>query len=476
MEVIEEVEGHPEALLVNENAPFKVRALIEAKVLARLGMPIIVIQLLQMAVLVVDTIMAGRYSATDLAGVAIGGAVWVPTFLFLIGTLSSLTPVVAQFHGAKQVQPIAAYVYQSFWQAMALCLPVFLIAYSLTSVFTLFGVDDSILPIADRYIQVIVLGLPAVLGFNVLRFFSEGLSLTKPAVYASLLGLIINIPLNYVLIFGKFGFPELGGVGCAWASAACFWVMFLFMAVFVALKSDYSTYHLYKKIIGFHRKPSMELFKIGLPIGCSHFVEASVFCVIAVLLSSLGPIIVASHQIALNVAALVFMIPLALGMALTIRVGFLVGAQQYQEARFAAFLGLIGAVGFAFASGLMLFLLRYEIASWYNDSPDVIQLAGSLLVFAAIFQLSDALQVAAAGALRGFKDTRIPMMIMLFSFWVISLPIGYILSLTDVFGPPWHAKGFWLGLVIGLTITSVLLIIRLAYISGRAPALTLKNS
>lgn len=460
-----EVDQHPEAQWVNESAPLAQRVAIEARVLGKLCWPIIIIQLLQMAVFVVDTIMAGRYSATDLAGVAIGGAVWVPTFLFLMGTLSALTPTVAQLHGANNSQPIRHYVYQGFWQAIALAIPIMILVHYVEPVFALFRVDENILPIATQYLQAVATGLPALLAFNVLRFFSEGLSLTRPAVYASTLGLVVNVPLNYIFIFGKFGLPALGGVGCAWASAISFWLMFIFMAIYIALHQQYQPYSLYKKVIGFERDKCFELLKIGLPIGGSHFVEASLFCVIAVLLSSLGPIVVASHQIALNVCALAFMIPLSLSMALTIRVGFLVGAKQKHEARFTAFLGLLFAIAFGCCSALLLFLTRESIATLYNDSKEVIALTSSLLIYGAVFQLSDALQVTAAGALRGFKDTRIPMLIMLLSFWIISLPFGYILSLTDLFGPPWHAKGFWLGLVIGLTITSILLIIRLHYMS-----------
>lgn len=467
MDALNNLNEHPEEILVNEQAPLKQRLLLEASVLTRLCGPIIVIQLLQMAVFVTDTVMAGRYSAADLAGVAIGGAIWVPTFLFLMGTLSALTPTVAQLHGAKNYSPIKHYVYQAFWQALGMSVPIVILAQYLAPLFQLFNVDDAILPIANNYLRAVVIGLPAVLAFNVLRFYSEGLSLTRPALYASLLGLVLNVPLNYILIFGKFGFPELGGVGCAWASAFSFWIMFFFMAIFVKFKQDYHPYQLYQKVIGIEKSRMAELFKIGLPIGGSHFVEASLFCVIAILLSSLGPVMVASHQIALNVSALMFMIPLSLSMGLTIRVGFLVGAQQSHEARFTSFLGLALCVAFALGSGIFLYLFRYQIASLYNDSADVIQLTGTLLVFAAVFQISDALQVTAAGALRGYKDTRMPMFIMLLSFWIISLPIGYTLSLTDIFGPPLYARGFWFGLVLGLTITSILLILRLRIISKR---------
>ncbi|VUD58577.1 Multidrug resistance protein MdtK [Thalassocella blandensis] len=467
MEVLDTLNEHPEEILINEQAPLKQRLRLEAAVLTRLCAPIIVIQLLQMAVFVTDTIMAGRYSAADLAGVAIGGAIWVPTFLFLMGTLSALTPTVAQLHGAKNYSPIKHYVYQGFWQALFMSVPIVFLAQGVEPLFRLFNVDDAILPIANQYLCTVVLGLPAVLAFNVLRFYSEGLSLTRPALYASLIGLLINVPFNYVLIFGKFGFPELGGAGCAWASAFSFWVMFIFMAIYVKFKQDYQPYQLYQKIIGIEKSRMAELFKVGLPIGGSHFVEASLFCVIAILLSSLGPVVVASHQIALNVSALMFMIPLSLSMGLTIRIGFLIGAGQSREARFTGFLGLAMSVAFALGSAMILFSFRYQIAALYNGSVEVIQLTGTLLVFAAVFQISDALQVTAAGALRGYKDTRMPMFIMLLSFWIISLPIGYTLSLTDFFGSPLYAEGFWFGLVLGLTITSILLIIRLQIISKR---------
>lgn len=457
----------PETLMVSERAPLLKRLSLEGKVLAKLCLPIVVIQLLQMGVVVLDTVMAGRYSAIDLAGVAIGGAIWIPTFLFLVGTLSSLTPTIAQLHGAKRLGPIGLYVYQGIWLSLLLAVPVMIAAQFTGPLLRIFAVDEHILPIAEQYLAIVVLGLPAVLAFNTFRFFSEGLSLTRPAAYASLIGLLVNFPLNYVMIFGKWGFPELGGIGCAWASVISYWAMLIFMLTWVALRKEYRVYHIFQKIIGLKRKETTELLKIGLPIGGAHFIEASFFCVIAILLSSLGPTVVASHQIALNVSALVYMIPLSISMALTIRVGFLVGAKQGHEARFMAFLGLSFAVLFSLFNAVLLYAFRFPLAELYNSSADVIELTASLLTFAAIFQLSDGLQVSAAGALRGYKDTRMPMLIMMVSFWVISLPIGYMLSLTDIFGPPRYARGFWLGLVIGLGITSILLIYRLHQFSSR---------
>lgn len=411
--------------------------------------------------------MAGRYSAADLSGVAIGGSIWFPVFMFLLGILSSLMPTVAQFHGSNNVAPVAKYVQQSMMQALAFSPLVFILGFYMPQLLELIQVDVATQPIASGYVRAMALGLPAVLGFNVLRFFSDGLSLTRPAVVASVVALAVNIPLNYLLIFGKFGFPEMGGVGCGWASAISFWVMFLFMAAVVFAKKSYAPFHLLKNFHPPHWPTHKSLLKVGLPIGFSYFVESSMFGVIALFLASLGPTVVAAHQIALNFSALVFMVPLSLSMALTVRVGFLVGAQQTQEARFTAHLGFVFAIVYGLVSALMLFFFRSNIASLYSENPEVVAMAATLLSYAAFFQLGDVLQVTAAGVLRGYKDTRVCMLIMIFSFWCFSLPIGYTLAMTDWFGHPWHAEGFWLGLVIGLFTTGAMLVWRFNSIAKR---------
>ncbi|WP_158658149.1 MATE family efflux transporter [Agarilytica rhodophyticola] len=453
--------------LKTQPTSLKTRVRNESRSLFSLGGPILMVQLLQVAVVTMDTVMAGRYDARDLSGVAIGGSMWFPIFLFLTGLLSALTPTVAQLHGAKRYEEIPKQVFQSAWIVLFVTPFTMLLLMSLSPVLVLIGADDAIRPIANGYLNAMIWGLLPVLLYNVLRFYSDGVSLTKPAVMASVIGLVCNAFLNYGLIYGKFGLPEMGGIGCGWASAISFYIMFFYMAVVVLTKKAYLPFKL-SKVDKIWDWPSLRsLLRLGIPIGSSHFIESSMFAVIALFLAPLNPTVVAAHQIALNCSALLFMIPLSLSMALTIRIGFFIGSDQVFDARFTAYYGIFLALAYAVFSGIMLYNFRFQIAELYNSQPEVIALSSTLLLYAAAFQLGDAFQVTAAGALRGYKDTKITMYIMFVTFWFFGLPLGYILGLTSLIVEPMYAQGFWFGLVIGLLMAGIILIMRLRVISTR---------
>ena len=439
----------------------------EIGVLAILGGPIVVTQLLQMAIGVVDTIMSGRASAQDLAGVSIGVSLWIPIFLFSLGTLMALTPVVAHAKGAKQDEQIAPAVYQGFWIALAAAGLIVSLLVNIDPILGWMSINDEIRPVAAGYLYAISFGMPAILGFNVLRAYADGLSLTRPAMIASIVSLAVNTPLNYVLIYGKLGFPAYGGVGCGWASAVALWVSFAVMAAYVTCAKGFRSTWLLSRWYRPHWQQIRSLLKLGLPIGCSYLVESSMFSVIALFLATYGAVVVASHQIALNVASVVFMVPLSLGLAATIRVGFLLGAGQPLAARFSAFTGVGLALVYGTTSAICLWVFADTIVAWYTSEHQVQRLAALLLIFAAVFQLTDALQVTCAGALRGYKDTAIPMVVTIVAFWLLGMPLGYTLAMTDWFGPPWEAKGFWTGIVLGLSVAAVCLSSRLHLLSRR---------
>lgn len=440
----------------------------EASAVLLLAAPIMVSQVLQISATVIDTLMAGRASATELAGVAVGSSLWIPVFLFMIGAQSSLTPVVAQLVGANRYQDIARPVYQAFWQILIYLPPVVVLAFYIEPLFRLMQVDEKILPIASGYFQALIWGLPGLMGFNILRCYSDGLSLTKPAMLASLVGLIVNAPMNYVLIFGKFGFPALGGVGCGWASTLSFWVMFLFMLGYTGWHKFYRLAPLYLRTYGLYMPDLTNLFRIGIPIGLAFLVESSMFSLIALFLSSKGPIIVAAHQIVLNVASLLFMVPLSIGLALTIRIGQRLGAQQPEMAKITASTGLVLALGISLVSASVLVLFNESIAWLYNDQIPVIELAAQLMLIAALFQLADATQVTAACILRGYKDTRVPMFITVAAYWLVAIPVGLYLSNIGINGQPLNAHGYWYALLVGLSFAALLLYQRYRRVSDQA--------
>ncbi|MCY1280605.1 Multidrug resistance protein NorM [compost metagenome] len=435
----------------------------ELRALLTLAAPIMIAQLAVTAMGFVDAVMAGRVSPRDLAAVALGNSIWVPVFLLMTGILLATTPKVAQRFGAGQPEQIGPLVRQALWLALAVgLLAGALLALGAEPVLRLMKVDAELIAPSMGYLYGIAMGFPAVALYHVLRCFSDGLGRTRPSMLLAVSGLLLNIPLNYVLIYGHLGFPALGGVGCGWASGTVMWFMFLGMLGWVRRAPAYQSSRLFARFDWPQREPILRLLGIGVPIGIAVFAESSIFAVIALLIGGLGATVVAGHQIALNVSSLVFMIPYALSMAITVRVGQALGRREPREARFAAGVGIVAALAYACLSASLMLFGRHGIASIYSPDPQVIAVAATLMVFAALFQFSDAIQVSAAGALRGYQDTRITMLLTLFAYWGIGLPVGYALGLSDWFGAPSGPSGLWQGLIAGLTMAAAMLMVRLA--------------
>jgi len=435
--------------------PARIR--LEFRNLLALALPIIIAQLATTAMGFVDAVMAGRVGPKDLAAVALGNSIWVPVFLLMTGTLLATTPKVAQRFGAGTHSEIGPIVRQALWLALVVGLIATAMLVAAEPVLHLMKVDPELIGPCMQYLHGIASGLPAVAFYHVLRCTSDGIGRTRPAMVLGLCGLALNIPLNYIFIYGHFGVPAMGGVGCGWATAIVMWVMALGLAGYERWAPAYRSSEIFSRFDWPQWAVIKRLLAIGLPIGIAVFAESSIFAVIALLIGSLGATVVAGHQIALNVSSLVFMIPYSLGMAVTVRVGQALGREEPREARFAAGVGMGTALAYACISASMMLLLREPIASIYTADPTVIHIAAMLIVYSALFQFSDAIQVTAAGALRGYQDTRVTMILTLFAYWGIGLPVGYALGLTEPRGP----SGLWQGLIVGLSCAALMLSIRL---------------
>jgi MATE family multidrug resistance protein len=438
------------------------RASTEFYSLLKLATPIIIAQLANTAMGFVDTVMAGRVSPQDLAAVALGNSIWVPVFLLMTGILLATTPKVAQRFGAGAHTEIGPLVRQALWLALAVGIAAAVILWNAEIVLSLMNVDPALIEPAMGYLRAVACGFPAVALYHVLRCFSDGLGHTRPSMVIGLCGLALNIPLNYIFIYGKLGLPAMGGVGCGWATGLVMGFMFLSMLWWVKWAPFYQPSKIFSHFEWPQWAVHKRLLSVGLPIGISVFAESSIFAVIALLIGGLGATVVAGHQIALNFSSMVFMIPYSLGMAATVRVGQALGRGEPREARFAAGVSMAAALGYACLSASLMLLLREEIAQIYTPDRAVIAVATTLLVYSALFQFSDAIQVTAAGALRGYQDTRVTMILTLFAYWGIGLPVGYALGLTDWFGEPSGPSGLWQGLVVGLTCAGGMLAVRLA--------------
>ncbi|MDH5546147.1 MAG: MATE family efflux transporter [Gammaproteobacteria bacterium] len=440
----------------------------ESRALLVLATPIVISQLAQMGMSFTDTVMSGRHAESSLAGVAIGSSVWIPCFLFLTGVLMAVTPFVAQAWGAQQHKDIRVTVQQGMWLALALGIAMMLVMQSLGIIFDYMEMEPVAYEQARGYSYAVSFGLPAMALFVVLRSLNEGTHFTRPYMYVSIGAVLLNIPLNYIFVYGKLGLPEMGGVGCGWATALVLYLEFFALLFVTRRQKELNTLGWFTN----WQKPElsriMELLRLGIPIGIGLLIESSMFSLIALFLAKLGSTAVAGHQVAMSFVSLMFMVPLSLAMGLTIRCGYFVGRGEPDKARYAAFLGmgLTLCCACIFSSSMLLF--PQYIASLYSNDVAVQALAVKLLFFGAIFQFSDAIQVSAAGVLRGYKDTRFTFVTMLLAYWGIGLPLGYMLGVTEIFGSALGAQGFWVGLIAGLGFASVFLAARVHMISKKA--------
>jgi multidrug resistance protein, MATE family len=427
-----------------------------------LALPILGGQLAQTANGFVDTVMAGRVSAVDLAAVAVGASVWVPVYLFMTGVLMSATPVLSRKLGAQAYHRINPIAQQGLWLAMGLGLLAALVLRSMTPVLAWMNVDEQLRPLVLGYLEALSWGMPGAALFLTLRSYTEAMSHTRPVLWISVAGLLINIPSNYVLIYGKLGMPALGGVGCGWATSLVFWCMALMMAGYIGRHPVYARARLHLRRTHLEARTAWYIFRLGLPVGLSIFFEVSIFAMIALLISSLGPTVVAGHQVALNFTGLLFMIPLSLALAVTVRVGRGRGEGNPAAVRQSIRTAMTMTAVIGISAGSLLYLFRHQVPMLYSNDLAVQALAAKLLLFAALYQVSDAWQVTVSGALRGFEDTTVPMFITLLAYWGIGLPIGYVLALTNLVVPAMGPEGFWIGLLSGLTAAAIMLSIRLA--------------
>ncbi|MBD8274381.1 MdtK family multidrug efflux MATE transporter [Shigella sonnei] len=484
----------------------------EARLLLALAIPVILAQIAQTAMGFVDTVMAGGYSATDMAAVAIGTSIWLPAILFGHGLLLALTPVIAQLNGSGRRERIAHQVRQGFWLAGFVSVLIMLVLWNAGYIIrSMENIDPALADKAVGYLRALLWGAPGYLFFQVARNQCEGLAKTKPGMVMGFIGLLVNIPVNYIFIYGHFGMPELGGVGCGVATAAVYWVMFLAMVSYI--KRARSMRDIRNKKGTAKPDPAVmkRLIQLGLPIALALFFEVTLFAVVALLVSPLGIVDVAGHQIALNFSSLMFVLPMSLAAAVTIRVGYRLGQGSTLDAQTAARTGLmVGVWSLAAAvtirvgyrlgqgstldaqtaarTGLMVGVcmatltaiftvsLREQIALLYNDNPEVVTLAAHLMLLAAVYQISDSIQVIGSGILRGYKDTRSIFYITFTAYWVLGLPSGYILALTDLVVEPMGPAGFWIGFIIGLTSAAIMMMLRMRFLQRMPSAIILQRA
>ncbi len=422
----------------------------ELKALTLLAWPIVGTQLLHLTMQVVDSVLVGHLGVDPLAAIGMASAYYSILLCTCLGFLSALGPLISRAAGAGHYLQ-AGRLFKQGW-LVALTLSFVLIAGNLFSpvVFRAMGQPAALIPIAAEYLRIISFGAPAALTFIALRQFTEGTSNTKPSIVTAAFGSLIHILLAYALIYGKFGLPALGTKGAAIGTTAAYWGMTLALAAYTKWAPEMKKYSAWSGSYTFDRKVIGEIARIGAPMSGSWLSEVGFFSCSTIAAGLIGTHSLASHQIALNATSFVFMVPIGIGFAVAIRVGSFVGRRDTVGFKRAANVGLMLTVLYESLTAMLFLTCAPFIAKLYTRDPLLVPLAVSLLQIAGLFQLFDGFQAVCLGILRALKDTRVPFLNTIISFWLLGAPLSYLLT----FKLKWGTTGLWFAMVLGLASAS----------------------
>lgn len=438
------------------------RALSSATIARQLvsqAWPNLVAQLLSIGMMLADTIIAGHYSTADLAGVAIGSSFYISVIMLLNGTLQAVSPVVAYHVGARRDQQVAGALQQGLWLACALIVPGLLLLLNPEVLFRLAAVPAATAQRASDYLWAASLGLPAVLFYKTFAGFSNAVGQPKALMAISALVTAAHVPLAWSLVNGMLLWPPMGGTGCALSTALVNWLAVAGAGLYLLLHKSYQRFELFARLERPRWSAQRDLLRLGLPIGMSTFIDVSSFTLIAILAARMGEATVAGHRVISNMTALIYMLPLSLGIATLVHVGQAMGAQDPLRARATARMGLRLTLACALVIGVLLWLLRQPLIGLYSSDPTVRAVALSLIVYLCVYQCLDGVQTVSSYALRGYKVTLLPMVMHTVCFWGLGLSGGYWLSYLA----PWRViepgiQGFWQACVAATLLASVLFV------------------
>ncbi|MCM3748749.1 MATE family efflux transporter [Paenibacillus pasadenensis] len=415
--------------------------------------PIIITQMSYNAMGVIDTMMSGHAGKNDLAGVAVGSSLFMPLMTGMNSVLFAITPTIGQMIGRGEKDHISRPVVQALYLSFIISLLILIAgAFAVEPVLSLMGLDSEVHRIAKHFLIGLSIGIIPLFGSYVLRYFWEAQGYTRMTMFMMFAAIPLNIVLNYGLIFGKLGMPQLGGVGSGYATGLTYWFIFA-VSVWLTFRTETLRVHrLFRRWYAPSWKSFKELLGIGIPMGLSTFFEASIFAAVTLFMGGMfGTTIIAAHQATVSFSSLLFMIPLSISMALTIIVSYEAGSGRFKHARAYANMGVSLAVGIMVTAAVALYFFRPSIAAMYTSDPEVAVLVVTFLIFALLFQLSDASQAALQGVLRGYKDVKVPFIVAFVSYWIIGMPLGYAFAAWTDLGP----YGFWVGITAGLTFATV---------------------
>ena len=449
--------------------------LVLAKRIVRLGWPVLIAQLAVMANGVIDTIMAGHYSARALAVVGLGSSIYFSIFVTLMGVLIALTPITAQHFGAGRHDAITHDVRQGLWTALMMTAIGELLLYSPDPFLALAGMSADIAQDVRSYLRALMWAAPAMFLFRVFYSFSTAISQPRAVMAIQLLGLAIKVPLNWVLMYGAAAvpgldnlpligaIPALGGLGCAWALAVEAWLMFGAALLWVRLAPVFHRYRIFARPAAVDWRTQWQIIHLGLPIGGAFLIDVTSYTFMALFIARLGEAHSAAQQIAANLGALAYMVPLAISTASAVVVGQLIGAGDLPRARAAGWTGIAIGLAAALCVALAIFLFHEPITRLYTRDANVALLAAPLTLMVALFHIFDATNAVAANVTRAYKKALVPMLAFALALWIVGLGGGYWLAYggghaggAPAGNAPLGAHGFWIGAITGMALAALI--------------------
>ena len=445
---------------------FSKRAQKEALSFFKLAVPMFLTQLALQLIQVNSVIQSGNYSTDVQAGIMLAGNLWFPIMVGIGGVLFFVTPMVAQLYGARNLKEIGPLARQAIWLSIPIVLFGMFVLSQASWILTVAKVDPNIIFYSEEYLSYFTFALPAILLSQPLRSLCEGVTKPLPITLLNILMLLIAIIANYTFIYGNFGFPEMGARGAGLSAVIGTWTSFIILIIYLRFKSAYGT-EFFSKFEFPNFKILHEILRGGIPVGLGNFIELSMFSGAGIILGRFGSEVIAANGIALTIGGLFFMVPLSIGNAAAVRVGNNVGAKNLKGAKYSSYFSLRLATVCALIMSLTIIVNAEFLSGLLNSNPKVVSLAIILLGFAAFFQVADGLAMASIGSLRGYKDTFGPMKILAVSYWGVGLPVGIILSITNLITEQMGAVGMWAGMAFGLLVAAVLMVRRVRLISSR---------
>ena len=442
--------------------------LSDARAIMRLAAPLILGQMAVVGMTVTDIYVAGQVNADTLAALQLGGSIWSMINLLVIGIMIANSPIIGNYWGDGQLEKVRDQFQQALWLALPIGLVVVAAVLAGISALNVLDISDNVYNIAAGYLSPFVITGFMFPGFFAFRTTFEGMGDTRPVLMFNSAAFILNGVLDYVLVFGHFGFPALGGIGAAWATVVVMAFLLTCMALYGRFARPVRSIDLYRNIRGPRLSSQLEMLRLGIPIALNIAAEFSFFAIIPFMIAHLGAEVVGAHAIAINIDSLAFMIPLGIAQALTIKVAHAQGSNDPKIARKLCIVGFKLVITLGVIVSALKVIFRHDLANLFSANSEVQLLAANLFLFAAALGIFDCLQMACSGALRGYKDTKVPLVIQVTAFWIIAFPIAYSLALTNYWGEPLGVYGFWIGTVIAASIAAASLLIRWNTVSRKA--------